>query len=192
MARKALALALPALIAAGLLVSTGVAPASSGGPCPDVNTPARKLSPTRMERSVFCLINKRRAQHGVRTLTPNRLLHQAAVGYTDSMMVGRFFSHYGDFQGHPDSSDPIQRLREAGYIRPGYAWIVGEDLRWSYEWTSTPAQVVQAWMDSPIHRFYLLKWHFDELGVGAVRGYPDDPSDPNAITVTAEFGFRTR
>jgi uncharacterized protein YkwD len=145
-----------------------------------------------MERSVFCLINKRRAQHGVRTLTSNRLLHQAAVGYTDSMMVGRFFSHYGDFQGHADSSDPISRLREVGYIRPGYAWIVGEDLRWSYEWTSTPAQVVQAWMDSPIHRLYLLKWHFNEVGVGAVPGYPDNPSDPNAITVTAEFGFRTR
>jgi uncharacterized protein YkwD len=190
MARKAATLALPALIAAGLLLSN-VAPATTRS-CPDADTPARSLSLPRFERSVFCLINKRRAEHGVQTLRPNRVLHRAAAGYNGSMFVGRFFSHYGDYAGHPDSSDPVERLRQMGYIRPGYAWIVGENLRWSYEQTSTPAQVVGAWMESAIHRLYLLKWRFEELGVAAVRGYPDDPSDPNAITVTSEFGFRTR
>src|SRR5262245_19826573 len=101
MARKAAALALPALIAAGLLLSQ-VAPATPRA-CPDADNPARALSLPRFERSVFCLINKRREEHGVQTLSPNPILHRAAAGCSGSMMMGRFFSHYGDFQGHPDS-----------------------------------------------------------------------------------------
>jgi len=46
------------------------------------------------------------------------------------------------------------------------------------------------WMGSPIHRFYLLKPKFDEVGVAGERGTPLDPNLPDGITVAAEFGFR--
>jgi uncharacterized protein YkwD len=84
----------------------------------------------------------------------------------------------------------IGRLHQIGYVRRGYAWIVGEDLRWSAPDTSSPGQVVQAWMDSAIHRMYLLKPRFDELGVAGARGIPIDPDQSDGITVAAEFGFR--
>jgi hypothetical protein len=84
----------------------------------------------------------------------------------------------------------IGRLREIGYIRPGYIWIVGENLHWTTAGCSTPADVVQAWMDSAVHRIYLLKPNFEELGVAAVRGAPYDDSQTDGITVASEFGFR--
>jgi hypothetical protein len=45
-------------------------------------------------------------------------------------------------------------------------------------------------MDSPIHRIYLLKPRFEELGVAGVRGTPIDPELPDGITVASEFAFR--
>ena len=102
---------------------------------------------------------------------------------------GRFFSH-GDFAGHPHSSTPVGRLRQIGYVRQGYVWIVGEDLRWSTPETSSPADIIEMWMGSPIHRIYLLKPKFDEVGVAGARGTPIDPNLPDGVTVAAEFGFR--
>jgi hypothetical protein len=84
----------------------------------------------------------------------------------------------------------IYRLREIAYIRRGYVWHVGENLRWSPGETSTPGGVVDAWMNSPIHRRYLLNPRFRELGVAAVSGTPIDPEDADGVIVASEFGFR--
>jgi uncharacterized protein YkwD len=54
---------------------------------------------------------------------------------------------------------------------PGYVWIVGANLHWKTADRSTPADVVQAWMDSAGHRMYLLKPKFEELGVAAEFGF---------------------
>jgi hypothetical protein len=40
---------------------------------------------------------------------------------------------------------------------------VGEDLRWSTPETSTPADILQMWLNSPKHRMYLLKPKFGEV-----------------------------
>jgi uncharacterized protein YkwD len=56
---------------------------------------------------------------------------------------------------------------------------------------SAPADVVRAWMHSPLHRKYLLKRRFRDLGVATVRGTPYDPAEPDAITVASEYGFRS-
>src|SRR3954454_17608780 len=189
MARKASALALSALVMAIGLPLVSAAPAAATA-CPDTDTPAAGDSLEAFDASMFCQINETRAANGVQRLRPNPLLRRAAVSYTNSLLIGRFFSHHGDFAGHPHSSTPIGRAREMGYVRPGYVWIVGEDLRWSTPETSTPADIIQFWLNSPIHRMYLLKPKFDELGVIGERGTPLDPNVPDGITVAAEFGFR--
>jgi uncharacterized protein YkwD len=189
MARKAVALALTApLIAIGLL-GTASAPAGAAS-CPNMDVPAAQLTLEGFNDSMFCMVNQTRADHGLQTLSPDPLLHRAASAYTNSLLRGRFFSHHGDFAGHPHSSTPIDRLREIGYVRPDYVWIVGEDLRWSTPETSTPAEILQLWLNSPKHRIYLLKPKFDELGVAGRRSTPLDPNLPDGITVAAEFGFR--
>jgi hypothetical protein len=45
-------------------------------------------------------------------------------------------------------------------------------------------------MASPIHRIYLLRPKFEELGVAGGRGVPYDSSQLDGITVAFEFGFR--
>jgi uncharacterized protein YkwD len=167
----------------------GVAPAAARS-CPNTDIPAVAQELWQFDGSVFCLINQRRVQNGRSALRPNGLLQRAAYDYAGSMEVGRFFSHYGDFAGHSTGSTPIQRLRQVGYIRPQYVWIVGENLHWTTADHSTPADVVAAWMASPIHRMYLLKPRFEELGVAAIRGIPYDPAQTDGITVASEYGFR--
>jgi uncharacterized protein YkwD len=166
-----------------------VAPAAARS-CPNTDIPAVAQELWQFDGSVFCLINQRRVQNGRSALRPNGLLQRAAYDYAGSMEVGRFFSHYGDFAGHSTGSTPIQRLRQVGYIRPQYVWIVGENLHWTTADHSTPADVVAAWMASPIHRMYLLKPRFEELGVAAIRGIPYDPAQTDGITVASEYGFR--
>jgi uncharacterized protein YkwD len=189
MARKAVAPAVFALITAiGLLTSTAAPAAASA--CADAELPAAQLTLEGFDESLSCLINEYRAGSGLQQLRPNPVLHRAAWAYANSLLRGRFFSHHGDFAGHPHSSTTVGRLREIGYIRPGYVWIVGEDLRWSTPVTSSPAEILQMWINSPIHHMYLVKPKFDELGVAGARGTPIDPNLPDGITVAAEFGFR--
>jgi uncharacterized protein YkwD len=189
MARKAVAPALLTLATAMGLLAIAAAPAGAAA-CPNMDTPAAELTLNQFNDSMFCMINETRAENGVQALGPNPLLRKAASAYTNSLLRGRFFSHHGDFAGHPHSSTPIGRLREIGYIRPGYVWVVGEDLRWSTPETSTPADIIEMWMNSSIHRMWLLKPKLEELGVAGARGTPIDPDLPDGITVAAEFGFR--
>ena len=189
MARKAVAPALLALLTASGLLGTAAAPAGAAS-CPNMDMPSAQLTLDQFDDSMFCMVNQTRAGYGVQTLKPNSLLRRAASAYTNSLLRGRFFSHHGDFAGHPHTMTPIGRLREIGYVRSGYVWIVGEDLRWSTPETSTPADILQMWLNSPDHRMYLLKPKFDELGVVGRRGTPLDPNLPDGITVAAEFGFR--
>ena len=109
-----MALAVFALTTAiGLLASTA-APAATTT-CPDTDTPAAQLSLDQFDASMSCLINEVRTDSGVQTLRPNPLLRRAAVAYTNSLLRGRFFSHHGDFAGHPRSSTLIGRLRQIVY-----------------------------------------------------------------------------
>jgi uncharacterized protein YkwD len=189
MARNVLAPALLTLFTAIGLLGTATAPAGAAS-CPNMDLPSAQLTLEQFNDSMFCMVNATRADYGVQTLRPNSILRRSASAYTNSLLEGRFFSHHGDFEGHPHTSTPVGRLREIGYIRPGYSWIVGEDLRWSTPETSSPADILQMWLNSPKHRIYLLKPKFDELGVVGRRGTPLDPNLPDGVTVAAEFGFR--
>ena len=190
MARKALAPALVALLIAIGLLGESAAPAVGAADCPNTDVAATQLTLRQFDDSVFCLINQQRAANGDQQLHPSPLLRRAASQYTRSLLRGRFFSHHGDFAGRPSAMGSVGRLRQIGYVRPGYVWVVGEDLRWSTPETSSPGNIVQMWMNSPTHRFYLLKAKFDEVGVSGERGTPLDPNLPDGVTVAAEFGFR--
>jgi len=183
----ALLVAICALVAP---LEAGAAPASPPS-CGSTATPAAAQSIEDFDASVFCLINQERIAAGRGALRPNVLLHRAALDYTASMETGGFFSHYGDFVGHPIGATPVSRLRQIGYIRSHEVWMVGENLHWTTAEMSAPADVVRAWMNSPLHRKYLLKRRFRDLGVATVRGTPYDPAEPGAITVASEYGFRS-
>jgi uncharacterized protein YkwD len=189
MARKTVTSVLLTLCSAIGLLGGGAAPARAMN-CQNTDTPAAAQAIEDFDASVFCLINQQRAAHGRNLLRTNGQLHRAAYDYATSMELGGFFSHYGDFSGHPAGATPISRLRQIGYIRSDSVWIVGENLHWTTAGQSTPADVVQAWMNSPEHRKYLLKPRFRDLGVATIRGIPYDSSQAAGITVASEYGFR--
>src|SRR4051794_27752496 len=100
-ARKALAPALMALFAAIGLLGGPAAPASGAADCPNSDVASAQLTLRQFDDAVLCLINQQRVGYGVGPLHPNRLLRRAASQYTSSLLRGRFFSHHGDFAGHP-------------------------------------------------------------------------------------------
>jgi len=188
--RPVLSLLIAICVAVAVLSGGAGAASAEAGGCPNADAPAAALALEDFDASAFCLINQQRVAYGRKGLRPNGLLQRAAYDYATSMELGGFFSHYGDFHGHPAGATPVSRLRQIGYIRRHDAWMAGENLRWTTAGESTPADVVQAWMDSPIHRKYLLKWRFRDLGVAGVRGTPADVAQSDGITVASEYGFR--
>src|ERR1700753_3162994 len=63
---------------------------------------------------VLSLTNAQRAQHGCRPLARNATIDRAAQGYAVTMSRTDTFSHDG-----PDGSTFDERIRRAGYARPG-------------------------------------------------------------------------
>jgi uncharacterized protein YkwD len=142
-----------------------------GSTCRAVDAPAAELTLDEFDASVFCRINRRRAEYGRRPLSPNPVLHRA-VNYASSLLQGRFFSHHGVFGGRPTGSRVIGRPRQTATSGPATFGSWAENFHWTTADRSTPANVVQAWMDSAVHWMYLLEPNFEELGVAAVPGVP--------------------
>jgi uncharacterized protein YkwD len=155
--------------------------------CPNSMTAAAELSDDQIETSLVCLINQTRAIAGRRPVRPSAILARAASSYSTWMMLGGYFSHRG-----ADGSTITSRLRYFGYLRPGWSWMVGENLIWGSGPEATPEAIVDSWMESPEHRGNLLRPGFRDLGVGVSHGTPFDADDSDGITVTSEYGARQR
>jgi uncharacterized protein YkwD len=54
------------------------------------------------------------------------------------------------------------RAKDAGYQYR----LIGENIAWSPE---TPKEVLEGWMNSPMHRENILKEEFTEIGVGVAK-----------------------
>jgi hypothetical protein len=103
---------------------------------------------------VLELTNLERAKAGLKPLTLNNQLAQAAQGHSDNMAADDFFSHTG-----ADGSDLGDRVRDSGYqyLRTGENIAAGQQ---------TAEGVVSGWMNSPGHRANILNPNFTEIGIG--------------------------
>ena len=194
----ALFLAIPGIAVLGSCASAAAnapsapPPISTPAPttCLNADTNSAYLELRAFDTSVFCLINQRRAENGLKPLRNNGLLRDAAAIYATSQLSGQFYGHDGCLNGKNNCSTPSGRLKFLNYITPKYAWIVGEVLRGAHPETATPNLVVQAWLDSPIHRVEVLKGKYREMGVSSVRGITDNFPQIEGVTTATEFGFR--
>ncbi len=100
------------------------------------------------------LVNEERAKAGCGPLTEHPLLTKAAQGHSDDMAARDFFDHT-----NPDGDGPGERITAAGYTWSSY----GENIA---KGQTTPAQVMDAWMNSPGHRANILNCGFKEIGIG--------------------------
>jgi uncharacterized protein YkwD len=170
-------------IATALLVGAlgALAPATASAFCENQGKTPSELTPQQAADSVVCLINERRAAHGVGALGSDARLASAARGHSAAMDARNFFAH-GDFQG---------RIARSGYLAGASSWAIAEDLRWGRAGRGSPKVAVAAWMASPPHREAMLSGRYRDLGVGVAIGSPTRGGDANSAIYTADFGVRS-
>jgi uncharacterized protein YkwD len=135
----------------------------------------------RKARETLCLLNRERAQHGLRPLRLSKRLGRASLRHSRNMVRKHFFQH-GNF---------VARILNARYVTRRQAWSLGENIAWGTGSLATPAQTVRAWMHSPGHRANILNRRFRDIGIGIVLGAPVIvPVSSGAATYTTDFGVK--
>ncbi len=168
------------------LATCAVLPATASATCPNESVRASLQTEAAMSQSILCLVNEQRSAAGAGPVYGNGKLEQAALVHSRDMVSDGFFAHTS-----PDGTDFVDRITDTGYISGARSWLAGENLAWGSGSLSTPAEVVQGWMKSPPHRANLLNERYREIGIGVVRGTPEDASDNDGATVSSEYGTRS-
>jgi uncharacterized protein YkwD len=113
--------------------------------------------PRVVRRALLCLINGRRAVHGLQPLHADPGMERAAGRHARDMARRGYFAHQ-----RPGGPDLTARLSRAGWH--GSSW--GEAIAYGCAAAGTPRATVEAWMASPPHRAILLASDFRHAGVG--------------------------
>jgi len=133
-------------------------------------------------------INAFRAKHGLAPVRPTPALRLSALNHTrDQARAGRF--------GHDSSDGTTFADRVARYYGPhGYKrWSVGENLLYGPV-SISPAEALQAWIESPPHRETLLDPQWRDIGIVALVAphAPGEFGGRDVVVVTTDFGNRVR
>ncbi|WP_306340029.1 sigma-70 family RNA polymerase sigma factor [Streptomyces sp. AS13] len=136
--------------------STPAPPApTSAAPAPKPPKPKpAPPAPSGMAEQVTALVNAERAKEGCGPVSVNGLLNTAAQRHSADMAANDYFDHTSQ-----DGREPDDRITAAGYQWTTYGENIAKGQR-------TPAEVMQAWMDSPGHRANILNCSFKEIGMG--------------------------
>jgi uncharacterized protein YkwD len=134
--------------------------------------------------AVLCLHNQIRAQHNLPLLRDNAKLRKAAAGHSSDMVDEGYFDHTT-----PAGTTFVDRILGAKYAKQTDGWTLGENLAWGTGDLSTPAGVMQAWMNSAGHKANILKRSYREVGIGIRLGVPSDAGV--GATFTADFGAKS-
>lgn len=127
-------------------------------------TPTTSTTPTEPETSapsqsessfatrVIELVNEERAKEGLKPLTYDATIEQAALVRAKEIQTS--FSHT-----RPNGSSFVTAMKEAGVTYR----TAGENIAWGQK---TPEQVVEAWMNSASHRANIMNANYGRIGVG--------------------------
>jgi uncharacterized protein YkwD len=140
----------------------GAPPLYAQGPTGDVDGDIGVQNEA-FELEVIRLVNQERISRGLHPLRLNNILTNAARDHNQDMIDNGFFGHIGS-----DGSWPWDRVCDHGYIP--YGWegcFAAENIAGTQ---TTPAQVFNAWMNSPDHRDNMLDPIYREIGVGHATG----------------------
>ena len=127
-------------------------PTTSAAPPPPTTKAAARVAPS-VAAQVISRVNDERAKSGCEPLSEESHLTKAAQDYSDQMSAENFFSHTS-----PDGTTFDQRIRNAGYAKPGAENIA--------KGQTSAAQVMDAWMNSEGHRANILNCSLTRIGVG--------------------------
>jgi len=132
-------------------------PTETSAPSPTESSSPASCSPDvnrTFESEVIQLINQERGKEGFPPLAEQSQLTQAARLHSQDMGCNQFFSHVS-----PTAGDVTTRVSAQGYSFSA----IGENIAAGQ---TTPASVVQAWMNSTGHRANILNGSYTQIGVG--------------------------
>ena len=107
---------------------------------------------------MLTLTNQERAKAGCGPLRTNKALTTAAEAHAADMVAQHYFAH-----DSLDGRSPFDRMKAAGF-RGG---AMAENIAVGY---SSPAAVVQGWMNSDGHRKNILNCEYTMIGIGYDSG----------------------
>ncbi|MHA0855346.1 CAP domain-containing protein [Paenibacillus sp. CMAA1364] len=105
------------------------------------------------------LVNKERSKAGLKPLVSDAKLANMALDKAKDMSNNNYFAHQS-----PTFGSPFDMMKQYG-ISYSYA---GENIA---KGQKTPADVMQAWMNSEGHRANILSTNFTTIGVGYFNGH---------------------
>jgi uncharacterized protein YkwD len=132
-------------------------PSTTSTPRPSA-TPTSGTVGSAEENEVVRLTNAERAKGGCQPLKHDPQLQKAARGHSADMAANNYFSHTSQ-----DGRSFMDRIRQAGFTG-GRGWA--ENIAMGQR---TPAEVVNAWMNSSGHRANIMNCSYNLIGVGAVK-----------------------
>lgn len=115
------------------------------------------ITTTEQENEVIRLVNVQRVNNGLQPLTANWELCRVARYKSADMANKGYFSHTS-----PTYGSPFRMMEDFG-LRFSAA---GENIAYGQ---TTPAQVMNSWMNSPGHRSNILNGTYTQIGVGLAK-----------------------
>lgn len=112
-----------------------------------------------LKSKIIAETNKQRVENGLKELSENIILDNAATSKANDMFKKQYFEHIS-----PDGVNPGGLV--SGY---GYEYLLtGENLILGN--FKDEAELVQDWMNSPGHRENILNAGYTEIGVSVIKG----------------------
>ena len=139
----------------GLKGSTTVKSYTSTNTAAQVYTPESSMSIA----GVLKYTNIERVKAGLKPLTLNKKLSNSAIAKVDDMFALQYFEHTS-----PTGKTAADLVRAEGYDFQS----VGENLALGD--FGTDQKLVEAWMNSPLHRKNILNPRFTEIGLAVAKG----------------------
>jgi uncharacterized YkwD family protein/spore coat assembly protein SafA len=115
------------------------------------------------ENEVIRLVNVQRANYGLQQLTQNWELCRVARYKSQDMLSNNYFSHTS-----PTYGSPFTMMENFGI----HFSSAGENIAMGQR---TPADVMNAWMNSPGHRANILSPSYTQIGVGLAKNQNGSP-----------------
>jgi uncharacterized YkwD family protein/spore coat assembly protein SafA len=115
------------------------------------------------ENEVVRLVNVQRASFGLQLLTQNWELSRVARYKSQDMLTLNYFSHTS-----PTYGSPFTMMENFGI----HFSAAGENIAMGQ---ITPADVMNAWMNSPGHRANILSPSYTQIGVGLAKNQNGAP-----------------
>jgi uncharacterized protein YkwD len=156
--------------------------ASASDACPADQTAATAANAPTAVAALTCDINEARAQAGLRPLSWNWRLWDAAQRMAVDMTERHYFAHVT-----PEGLQLADRVGPTGYTTQDAAWELAENIGWGSGGLSSPTSIASGWLDSPEHRRNMLDPDFEDIGIGVAAGSPLSDGGGGMIYV-ADFG----